>query len=185
MEAILQWGAAALPLGASERASGMLARGWVKPAALELRRAHPADVPAIIELLDRYARLGFVLPRAPEQIYRQVREFVVVVEGERVVGCGGLRIYSAALAEVVALAVAEEYQGKGVGRRIVDALVEEARLLAMRRVFALTLQETFFHQRGFRTVPMAEVPEKIAADKAEGIDRALCMKTTVVRDLES
>jgi amino-acid N-acetyltransferase len=185
MDTLLQWGAAAPQFGAVERGSELLARRWVRPAALELRRAHPADVPAIADLLDRYARLGFVLPRAPEQIYRQIREFVVVVEGERVVGCGGLRIYNATLAEVVALAVAEEYQGKGVGRRIVEALLEEARMLAMRRVFALTLQETFFHQRGFRTVPMAEVPEKIAADKAEGIDRALCMKTTVVRDFES
>lgn len=185
MDALLQWGAAAPPFGAVERAAELLARGWVKPGALELRRAHPADVPAIVELLDRYARLGFVLPRAPEQIYRQIREFVVVVEGERVVGCGGLRIYNAALAEVVALAVAEECQGKGVGRRIVEALLEEARLLAMRRVFALTLQEQFFHQRGFRTVPMTQVPEKIAADRAEGIDRALCRKTTVVRDFES
>lgn len=149
-----------------------------------IRQARITDVPQIAELLEEYARRGLVLPRPIGALYRHVREFLVAVEGDRVVGCGALRLYSPDLAEVGALAVAEDCQGKKIGRRIVEALVEEARAFGVRRVFAMTLQEPFFNRLGFRTVPMTDVPEKIEADRQEGIDRAKCMKATVVRDLE-
>ena len=150
-----------------------------------IRRAHPADVPAMAALLDEYARQGFVLPRTLEQVYRHMREYVVAVEGGRLLGCAGLRIHNARVGEVVGVAVAAGWQGMGVGRRLVESVVQEARELGMSRVFAMTLQEAFFHRLGFRTVPLAEVPEKIAADRADGIDRSKCMKITVVRDLVS
>lgn len=152
-------------------------------AGIELRRPRLTDVPAISRLLEEYARLGLVLPRTQGQLFRHVREFLVAVEGDEVVGCASLRIYTPVLAEIGALAVAERCQGRRVGRRLVEALVGEAQELGIRRVFALTLQEPFFHRLGFRTVPMEEVPEKIAADRDEGINRAACMKATVVRDL--
>lgn len=151
---------------------------------LSIRRATPSDVPALQTVLDRYARLGLVLPRAPESLYRHFREYVVAIEGESVVACAGLRIYHQALAEVVGVAVVEARQGHGIGRQVVGAVLDEARSLSIRRVFALTLQVPFFEQLGFRAVPRSEVPEKIAADKAEGIGRALCRKITMIRDLD-
>lgn len=152
--------------------------------ALVIRRALPSDVPALRELLDGYARLGLVLPRTTESLYRHLREYVVAVESGKVVACAGLRIYHEGLAEVVGVAVAEERQGCGLGRRVVGAVLEEARQLSIRRVFALTLQVPFFEQLAFRAVSRDEVPEKVAVDRAEGIDRTLCMKTTMVRDFE-
>jgi amino-acid N-acetyltransferase len=150
-----------------------------------IRRARPGDVPAMAALLDEYARQGFVLPRTLEQVYRHMREYVVAVDGGRLLGCAGLRIHNARVAEVVGVAVAAGWQGMGVGRRLVETVIQEARELGMSRVFAMTLREGFFHRLGFRTVPLAEVPEKIAADRADGIDRSKCMKITVVHDLVS
>lgn len=155
----------------------------VQPTGVVVRRAMPADGPALCDLMDTYTRLGLLLPRTQEQVYRHLREYVVAVEDGVVVGCAGLRIYSEVLAEVVGVAIAATHHRKGIGRVLVEAVLEEARQLSIRRVFALTLQEQFFHRLGFRTVPMTEVPEKIAADKIEGIDRAKCMKATVVCDL--
>jgi amino-acid N-acetyltransferase len=152
--------------------------------SLVLRRAVPTDVPALQELLDRYARLGLVLPRAPESLYRHLREYQVAVEEMKVVACAGLRIYHQGLAEVVGVAVAESRQGRGIGRRIVRAVLEEARQLAIPRVFALTLQEPFFRQLGFSSISLEEIPEKLAADRAEGIDRSLCRKSTMIRALD-
>ena len=151
---------------------------------IEIRHARLSDVPTIATLLEEYARRGFVLPRTLGQIYRHIREFLVAVEDGEVVACVSLRIYYAVLAEVGALAVAARCQGRKVGRHLVEELIEEARAFGIRRVFALTLQEPFFHRLGFRTVPLDEIPEKVAADRDEGIDRAACMKATVVRDLD-
>jgi amino-acid N-acetyltransferase len=151
---------------------------------LDIRPAIPTDVPALLELLDRFARRGLVLPREPGALYRHFREYLVAIAGAEVVGCAGLRVYHHGLAEVVGVAVAEEWQGHGAGRRLVSAVIDEAHRLAIPRIFALTLQEPFFRQLGFCRVSLADVPEKIAADQAEGIDRANCIKVTMIRDLE-
>lgn len=172
------------PVVAPLAAQPLAAESAVAAPEVAIRPACMADIPQIADLLETYARLGLVLPRPIGMLYRHMREFLVAVEGERVIGCGSLRLYSPVLAEVCALAVAESCRGRSVGRRIVEALVEQARAFGVRRVFAMTLQESFFNRLGFRTVPMTEVPEKIEADRQEGIDRAKCMKATVVRDLE-
>jgi N-acetylglutamate synthase-like GNAT family acetyltransferase len=45
------------------------------------------------------------------------------------------------------------------------------------------MRESFFRQFGFRNVELTEIPEKLEADRAEGIDRSACMKTAMVLDL--
>lgn len=162
---------------------GAASAGVVEEAGIHIRRAEPADGPALLELFDHYTKLGLVLPRTPEMVYRHIREYVVAVEDGRVVGCAGLRIYHPGLAEVVGVAVACGQQGRGIGRLVVNAVIDEARRFGIGRLFALTLQESFFQQLGFRIAALEDVPEKIAADEADGIDRAKCMKTTVIMDL--
>jgi amino-acid N-acetyltransferase len=139
-------------------------------STLFFRRAEPSDAAAIHALQQAFVARGLLLPRSIEQIYRTIRDFVVAEQDGQVVGSASLRIYSAELAEVGALAVAEDVQGTGVGRRLVETLLHDARVLGLRRVFALTLQDGFFHRLGFRTTLVAEFPAKIAAD-CSGCDR--------------
>lgn len=148
-----------------------------------LRPAQPADAQAIHALQATFVREGALLPRTLEQVYHTIRDYVVAVDGETIVGCGALRIYTESLAEVGALAVARDWQARGVGRSIVGALKEEARALGIRRVLALTLQERFFHRQGFRTAPIAAFPEKIARDCARCPKRAGCIEIAVVHEI--
>jgi amino-acid N-acetyltransferase len=60
--------------------------------------------------------------------------------------------------------VTEEAHGLGVGGRIVERLVDDARALELYTVFALTLRDNFFHRLGFRTVPKEDFPLKVWAD---------------------
>jgi amino-acid N-acetyltransferase len=152
-------------------------------SALYLRRAGPADAREIHELLEQFVAHGQLLPRTLKQVYRAIRDFVVAVEGDRIIGCAALRIYSADVAEVGALAVAVDHQGTGVGRRLVEAVVHDAQLLGLRRVFALTTSDTFFHRLGFTTTHVADFPEKIAADCTGCSRRATCTEITVARTL--
>jgi amino-acid N-acetyltransferase len=154
------------------------------PDAVMLRSAGPADARAIHALLAGFAEKGLLLHRTLNEVCRSIRDFVVGVENGRVVGCGALRIYSETLAEVGALAVAEDWHGRGIGARIVNALKQEARMLDIQRVFALTLQDRFFHKLGFRTVDVREFPQKISGDCAKCDLRSTCSEIAVACELD-
>jgi amino-acid N-acetyltransferase len=156
----------------------------VDAGRLTVRAARPGDMLQVAELINAFAARGLMLPRVPEQIVRHFREFVVVTDGlGRVLGCGALRVYTAQLAEVVALAVREEAQGSGVGRMIVERLEEEARVIGVGTIFALTLQEPFFHRLFFRTVPKELFPLKVWEDCRTCADREACAELAVVKEL--
>ncbi|HSK19062.1 MAG TPA: N-acetyltransferase [Longimicrobiales bacterium] len=152
-------------------------------SALYLRRAEPSDAREIHELLEVFVAHGQLLPRTLRQVYRTIRDYVVAIEDGRIVGCAALRIYSADVAEVGALAVAAEKHGSGIGRRLVETLVHDAGMLGLRRVFALTLQDGFFHRLGFETTVVSEFPEKVAADCSTCARRATCAEIAVARNV--
>jgi amino-acid N-acetyltransferase len=154
-------------------------------SALYLRRAEPADAREIHALLEVFVAHGQLLPRTLKQIFRTIRDFVVAIEDGRIVGCAALRIYSADVAEVGALAVLADRHGTGIGRRLVEALVRDAGMLGLKRVFALTLQDGFFHRLGFETTAVAEFPEKVAADCSSCARRATCSEIAVACTLNN
>lgn len=148
------------------------------PAALE-------DVEAIVGLINGYAARGLMLTRTSADLYRQFREYVVITgPAGGVLGCGGLRVYSPRLAEIVGLAVAQQAQGRGCGRLMVEALLEEARTLGIPRVFAMTQEEGFFHRLGFRTVFRDQFPEKVLSDCRTCARLEGCREIAVLRELE-
>jgi len=60
--------------------------------------------------------------------------------------------------------VAEGEEGQGVGRRLVEACLDEARLLGLKKVFALTYKPGFFSKLGFHEIEKSELPHKIWGD---------------------
>mgnify|MGYP006198549775 CR=1 FL=1 len=76
-----------------------------------------------------------------------------------------------------------EGYGSGIGRRLVETLVHDAGMLGLRRVFALTLQDGFFHRLGFETTVVSEFPEKVAADCSTCARRATCTEIAVARNV--
>lgn len=137
----------------------------VASAQVVLRPATPADMAEVEPLINGFAGRNLMLPKNRDQLVRHFREFIVAVDREgRVVGCGALRVFTESLGEIASLAVAERAHGAGIGRRIVERLMEQARELGLRTVFALTLQEVFFHRLGFRTVPKENFPLKVWSD---------------------
>ena len=65
-----------------------------------------------------------------EMIAARARDahFYVAMDGERVIGCGGITGYWGSTEEsyLTSIFVLPDYQGKGVGRKIVEALEEDA-----------------------------------------------------------
>ncbi len=126
-----------------------------------IRNARKADAPKIAALINYFADQNLMLHRSEEQVMKLIKDFLVAEVDGRVVGCGSLARLSPTLVEIRSLAVSEESQGMGVGKRLVSALVERARQEKVPRVCALTLQEKFFNKQGFRTVDRWEISPKV------------------------
>jgi amino-acid N-acetyltransferase len=125
------------------------------------RHAKLSDVEDIISLINYYAEQGLMLPRTRSALYEGIREVIVAVEDDRIVGTGALHITWDDLAEIRALAVEESYRGKGLGRKIVELLLEEAKDLHCPKVFTLTYQVDFFKHMGFEITEKDSMPHKV------------------------
>jgi len=131
-----------------------------------VRKAVMNDVQPIHEILNGFAAKGRLLPRSLSELYEHLRAYFVVetVPDERIQGVCGLGICWKDLAEIESLAVAEAFQGKGLGRRLVDACLSEAAALGLEKVFTLTYVPEFFVKIGFNEVDKSCLPHKIWAD---------------------
>lgn len=131
---------------------------------MNLRRAKLPDVEAMMSLINHFADQGLMLPRSRNSLYEGLREFLVVEEQDRIIGIGALHIIWDDLAEIRTLAVLEEYQGQGVGRSLVNALLADARTILCPRVFTLTYQPGFFERCGFIMINKEDMPHKVWKD---------------------
>ncbi len=126
-----------------------------------IRRAKVADVPAMGKIINDCAEFGLMLPRSMSTLYENIREFHVAEDDDRVVGVCGLSVVWANLAEVCALAVAPDQRGKGLGRKLVEACIDEARELGIRTIMSLTYERVFFERLGFAVVDRQKLPLKV------------------------
>ena len=130
-------------------------------------RAQPAsvrDAPEIHRLIEYwYQTTGDVLPRTEGEIYETIRDFVVVPDPrvDRLLAAGALHVEWRDLAEIKSLVVDPSSQGKGLGRIVVDACLEEAVELGLNTVFALTTTPQFFERLGFRIAGVSAFPRKV------------------------
>jgi amino-acid N-acetyltransferase len=155
-----------------------------EPVRVVLRPARIADMHAVEPLIRTFAEHNLMLPKSVDQLARSFREFVVAVdEDDRPIGCGALRVYSEDLAEICSLAVDRPYQGFGVGRRLVEHLIADARACGIRTVFALTLSPDFFGRLGFGNVSKADFPAKVWADCRSCPKLHACDEIAVAVDL--
>lgn len=150
---------------------------------LTVRKAQEADVPAVHALLERYADMGIVLRRSQQDILNSLRNFFVAESDGEIRGCAALRDFGNNLMEVRSLVVAPEHQGQGIGRALVNSVVEDVRSKRRQwRIFTLTGQPDFFSKLGFRTVAREMFPEKIWSDcrncpKNDCCDEVALMRT--------
>jgi len=126
-----------------------------------VRKAMVKDVPVIADIVNYHAKMGVMLPRPISRIYDNVRDYVVIESNGDILGCGALHVMWSNLAEIRALALRDEYVGKGLGRSLVDNLLEEAKSLGIEKVFVLTYKADFFKHFGFSVIDKSELPHKI------------------------
>jgi len=128
------------------------------------RKATTDDIETLYELIRGYAEKGIMLPRTREILLDQLEWFIVAeIEGD-IVGCGSLCRLGQDLVEIRSLGISDGHKGQGIGSKMVDYLIEEARQLEIPKVMALTYEAKFFQKNGFDIVQKEIFPEKVWKD---------------------
>lgn len=148
-----------------------------------IRPATVHDVPRVSEIINSHAELGRMLFKSYAQLYESLRDFAVYESGGRIVGCCALAVVWADLAEVRSLAVEESSRGRGIGRKLVEWAIDEARRLQIRRLMSLTYEQAFFEKLGFQVVPKETLPLKVWSDCVRCPKNEHCDEIAMVRTL--
>ena len=131
---------------------------------IRTRQAVLPDVEHIHAIIQPYADTGTLLPRTLAELSENVRDFVVAEENGRILGCGALHLYGMHLAEIRSIAVSPESKSRGVGRALVEALMDEARRQSVTCVCLFTRTPGFFGHLGFEIARRKDLPDKIYKD---------------------
>ncbi len=148
-----------------------------------LRKAEIKDVKEIQKLLTHFANRGDMLSRSLSELYEAIRDFYICEEEGRLLGTAALHIVWEDLAEIRSVAVSEEAGRKGVGTQLVQACLDEAREIGLKRVFCLTYKPNFFGKFGFRIVDKSELPHKVWGDCMKCVKFPDCDEIAMVLDL--
>jgi len=150
-----------------------------------LRKAEERDVEALLTLINSYADRNMLLRRTEESLRSRLDDFVVAVSSQgAILGCGALTELAPGLGEVRSLAVREDQTGHGLGRRLVEGLMEDAARRGFGQVLALTRRVPFFESLGFSVTQRERFLEKLAADCAACPMNLCCDETAVVKPLD-
>jgi amino-acid N-acetyltransferase len=148
---------------------------------MEVRSAKVTDVKAIYSLINSYAERDRMLFRSTADIYKNLQTFTVAEVAGDVVGCCALEVVWSDLAEIKSLAVDETNTDKGIGKALVAAATEQAHLLGIAKVFALTLTPDFFEKLGFKIIEKDTLPMKVWSDCARCPKQQNCDEIAVIK----
>jgi amino-acid N-acetyltransferase len=146
-----------------------------------IRSARTSDIKAIRKIIDTYSLQRRLLSKETVMLYEDVQEFFVAEDNGVVIGCGALHVLWEDLGEVRTVAVNEEYRGQKIGHQIMNAIIERANTLGLKRLFCLTFETEFFGKHGFKEIqgaPVeAEVYQQLLRSYDEGIAEFLDLES--------
>ena len=150
-----------------------------------VRPALVADAKQIMTLVNELALRQGMLPRSPASVIENIRDFMIAEVDGQFAGCGALAITWTDIAEVRSLAVDPAMQKHGIGRILVDALVEDAKRLGIPRLFAFTYVPGFFAKMGFTICEHEQLPHKVFNDCTHCPKFLACDEIAMTRVLDA
>ena len=129
--------------------------------SVKIRAAKTSDIKAIRTIIDTYSLQRRLLSKETVMLYEDVQEFFVAEKDNAIIGCGALHVLWEDLGEVRTVAVIEDFRGQKIGHQIMNAIIERAQSLGLKRLFCLTFETEFFGKHGFKEIQGAPVEPEV------------------------
>lgn len=137
---------------------------------MRIRKARNSDLTAVEQLL-----AASKLPL--DGVRDHFADFIVAEEHDGIEGAVGLEKYDS-IALLRSAVVAPAYRGSGIGRQLIEAVLERAEADGIDELYLLTTTaEKYFPRFGFTATTRAAVPERL---KASAEFQGACPDTAIV-----
>lgn len=141
--------------------------------SITIRPARTTDIKSIRKIIDTYSLQRRLLSKETVMLYEDVQEFFVAENDGAIIGCGALHVLWEDLGEVRTVAVNEEFRGQKIGHQILEAIIERAQSLGLKRLFCLTFETQFFSKLGFTEIQGAPVEPEVYQQLLRSYDEGI------------
>jgi GNAT superfamily N-acetyltransferase len=141
------------------------------PPEIQIRTFQPGDAPAFRELNESWITRHFRLEPADMEVLADPQahiidpggEILMVVDGDTPIGCCAILDEGHGLFELGKMTIRDDYRGRGLGRKLLLAAIDEARRKHAHSLYLLTNDKLgdavhLYESVGFRHVAPDQIP---------------------------
>lgn len=127
----------------------------------KIRPMVQTDIPSVLRVMNPFIESGKLLPRDENSLYQKINDYVVYEYDGGIHACAALHYYKDGQAEIAAVAVDDNFAHMGIGPKMINHLVEQAKAKNAKGVFILTTQAIdWFEKLGFQHSTIDSLPEE-------------------------
>lgn len=127
----------------------------------KIREMTREDIPAVLNVMQPFIESGILLPRTKESLSAQFSNFIVYELDGAIRACASLIPYSDGQTEIAGVAVDKNCSHIGIGPRMIEFLVKQAKHNNSKGIFLLTTQTAdWFEKLGFKLSDTSTLPKE-------------------------
>ena len=151
---------------------------------IEFFKPNVTDIKSMQDLVLSEVENGNILVRDEGEMSTTIRSYTAVSIDNILVGFVALHIHTPLLAEIRSLVVASSSRGKGIGIKLIQHTINEAKDLKLKEILVLTYQEKLFKKFDFTIIDKESIPNpKIWTDCIKCKHFPRCDEIALLKDI--
>jgi amino-acid N-acetyltransferase len=131
---------------------------------LVIRSAVKQDCSAMKKIIDEHKKAEVLLPKSIGDLLMALPFYLVAEVDNTIVGVCGFKIWPADGVEIISSAVTSSYHDHGIGKKLNNRCIENAKALGFKEFFLMTKRVEFYASLGFKEVPKMQLSSKVFTD---------------------
>ena len=127
----------------------------------KIRFMNQQDIPAVLSVMQPFIEKEILLPRNYENLLENLSDYIVYEIDGGIRACGALHDYGDGQAEILGIAVDSSFSNLGIGPKIINFLIQQAKSKKIKTIFILTTKTSdWFESLGFTSDTIDSIPLK-------------------------